>query len=172
MCTVYFAYNILKKGLEAKTNLLELHRVQPILDPKEIKAFENFTGSDSWAKKFARRHQLKMTGTRIKELSEEELKEFHSSLTTMAARIKQAGPRFEDVANTLRQAGEKLLRARLATASCPTSSNSVHATNIHQSRQHPSPNETGNRPPAPSTKFTAIVSNIHSPTHSRQHILR
>jgi hypothetical protein len=104
------------QGLEAKTNLLELHRVQPMLEPKEKKALENFTGSDSWAKKFAKRHQLKMTGARIKELSEDEVREYHSSLIQISARIKQAGPAFEDVATMLRRAGEKLLRARVGTS--------------------------------------------------------
>ncbi|KAG7360142.1 hypothetical protein IV203_035241 [Nitzschia inconspicua] len=113
---------IVAKGLEAKQNLLELDRVQPMLDPKERRALEHFTGSDSWAKKFAKRHQLKLTGSRIKELSEEEIRGYHSSLIQMAARIKQAGPRFEEAANLIRQAGEKLQRAQAATVSSDPSS--------------------------------------------------
>lgn len=57
---------IVAKGLEARKKLLELHEIQPFLDPKERKALENFTGSDSWAKKFAKRHNLKMSGARVR----------------------------------------------------------------------------------------------------------
>jgi hypothetical protein len=57
---------IVAKGLEARKKLLELHEIQPFLDPKEKKALENFTGSDSWAKKFAKRHNLKMSGARVR----------------------------------------------------------------------------------------------------------
>lgn len=67
---------VVAKGLEARNNLLELNEIQPFLDPKEKRNLEQFTGSDSWAKKFAKRHNLKMTGARVKELEDEEVRNF------------------------------------------------------------------------------------------------
>lgn len=67
---------VVAKGLEARNNLLELNEIQPFLDPKEKKALESFAGSDSWAKKFAKRHDLKMTGARVKELGDEDVRKF------------------------------------------------------------------------------------------------
>ncbi len=69
---------VVAKGLEARNNLLELNEIQPFLDPKEKKALESFTGSDSWAKKFAKRHDLKMTGARVKELGDDDVRNFRS----------------------------------------------------------------------------------------------
>jgi hypothetical protein len=149
--------------------LLELHRVQPILEPKEKKALENFTGSDSWAKKFAKRHQLKMTGARIKELSEEEFNEFHSFLNTMIERIKQAGPGFEDVANTLGQAREKLFRVRVTKLSCPTSSNSARVASSNDLLQLLSVEEAGKGQTPTSTKATTISTNVCSPAQPTTH---
>ena len=67
---------VVAKGLEARNNLLELNEIQPFLDSKEKRALEQFTGSDSWAKKFAKRHDLKMTGARVKELEDEDVRNF------------------------------------------------------------------------------------------------
>lgn len=67
---------VVSKGLEARNNLLELNDIQPFLDPKEKKSLEAFTGSDSWAKKFAKRHDLKMTGARVKELADDDVRSF------------------------------------------------------------------------------------------------
>eukprot|EP00980_Cylindrotheca_fusiformis_P001714 scaffold388_cov114-Cylindrotheca_fusiformis.AAC.23 len=99
---------IVSKGLEARKKLLELHEIQPFLDDKEKKALENFTGSDSWAKKFARRHNLKMSGARVKELAENDAKAYYDQIRQIAQRMKQAGPGYEDVATLLFQAGDKL----------------------------------------------------------------
>jgi len=100
---------VVAKGIEARNKLLKRHETHPYLDPKEKKALETFTGSDSWAKKFARRCDLKMTGARVKELSEEEINEYHKSLKKMDTRVRQAGICYEEVANLLRQSAEKLL---------------------------------------------------------------
>jgi hypothetical protein len=129
------------KGLEAKTNLLELDRVQPMLEAKEKNALELFTGSDSWAKKFAKRHQLKMSGARIKDLSDEEIREYQSTLNQMASRIRQAGPAWEDVAYLLRQAGEKLQRSSgaMSTTSATYRSVVTASGNDLQNRQHAPP---------------------------------
>jgi hypothetical protein len=54
-----------------------------------------------------------MTGARVKELKEEEVNEYHQSLKKMATRVRQAGICYEEVANLLRQAAEKLLRASI-----------------------------------------------------------
>lgn len=67
---------VVAKGLEARNNLLELNEIQPFLDAKEKRALEQFTGSDSWAKKFAKRHDLKMTGARVKDLEDEDVRNF------------------------------------------------------------------------------------------------
>lgn len=67
---------VVAKGIEARNNLLELNEIQPFLEAKEKKALETFTGSDSWAKKFAKRHDLKMTGARVKELGDEDVRTF------------------------------------------------------------------------------------------------
>jgi hypothetical protein len=110
-----------KKGLEARNTLLQRHATHPFLEPKEKKALESFSGSDSWAKKFAKRRDLKMTGARIKELSEEDVNQFHHSLKQMSNRIKQAGPGYEDAAMLIRQAAEKLLLASI-----------IHSTASHR----------------------------------------
>mmetsp|Transcript_74281 Transcript_74281/g.215242 ORF Transcript_74281/g.215242 Transcript_74281/m.215242 type:complete len:291 (+) Transcript_74281:50-922(+) len=67
---------IVAKGIEARNNLLELNEIQPFLDAKEKKALENFSGSDSWAKKFAKRNNLKMSGARVKDLGDEDIRSF------------------------------------------------------------------------------------------------
>jgi len=54
-----------------------------------------------------------MTGARVKELSEEDVNEYHQSLKQMATRVKQAGPGYEEVAKLIRQAAEKLLCASI-----------------------------------------------------------
>ena len=110
---------IVAKGLESRNNLLELHEIQQYLDPKEKKALEAFTGSDSWAKKFAKRHDLKMTGARVKELADDDVRNYSVQLRSMALRMKQAGPDYEEVAILLRQASEKLVSARIASARRP-----------------------------------------------------
>jgi hypothetical protein len=107
---------VVAKGLEARNNLLELHEIQPFLDPKEKKSLEAFTGSDSWAKKFAKRHDLKMTGARVKELADDDVRNYSVQLRQMASRVKQAGPGYEEVAGLLRQAAEKLVAARIVAA--------------------------------------------------------
>ncbi len=112
---------IVAKGLEARNTLLQRHATHPFLEVKEKKALENFTGSDSWAKKFAKRRDLKMTGARIKELSEEDVNQFHQSLKQMSNRVKQAGPSYEEAAVLIRQAAEKLLLASI-----------IHSTASHR----------------------------------------
>lgn len=72
-----------------------------------------FTGSESWAKKFARRHDLKMSGTRVKELSEDDARKFSTDLRHMSSRLKQAGPGYDEIAAVLRQAGDKLVAAQI-----------------------------------------------------------
>ena len=104
---------VVSKGLEARNNLLELNEIQPFLEAKEKKALEAFTGSDSWAKKFAKRHDLKMTGSRIKELEDDDVRKFSTDLQQMTARVKQAGPAYEEVAELLRQASEKMIAASM-----------------------------------------------------------
>jgi hypothetical protein len=99
--------------LEAKKSILELHEAQPFLDSKEKKAITNFMGSESWAKKFARRNKLKMSGARVKELALDDINQYHTTLKQMSTRIMQAGPGYEEVANLLQQASVKLLEARL-----------------------------------------------------------
>ncbi|KAL3908098.1 MAG: hypothetical protein SGILL_008612 [Bacillariaceae sp.] len=99
---------VVVKGLAAKHKLLELDEAQPFLNPLERKALVKFTGSDSWAKKFAKRHGLKMSGARMKELSSKEATMYHDSLKDMALRVKVAGPRYEEVAILIRKAAEKL----------------------------------------------------------------
>ena len=96
-----------------RNTLLERHATHPFLEPKEKKALENFTGSDSWAKKFAKRHDLKMTGARIKELSSDDVNQFHQTLKQISIRVKQAGPVYEDAAMLIRQAAEKLLLSNI-----------------------------------------------------------
>jgi transposase-like protein len=107
---------IVSKGLEARNNLIELNEIQPFLESKEKRALTSFTGSDSWAKKFAKRHDLKMTGARVKDLEDEDVTKFTTELRQMASRVKQAGPGYEEVASLLRQAGEKLVTARIVAA--------------------------------------------------------
>lgn len=124
---------IVAKALEARSNLLQSHAAQPFLDPKEKKAIENFTGSDSWAKKFAKRRALKMTGARIKELSEEDINNFHYSLKQMSNRVKQAGPGFEESAMLIRQAAEKLLLASI-----------IHSTTSHRLMGNVTPSNSRN----------------------------
>ena len=102
-----------KQGLEARKTLLQRNATHPFLDPKERKALENFTGSNSWAKKFAKRRDLKMTGARVKEMSEEDVNQLHYSLKQMSNRVRQAGPGYEDAAVLMRQAAEKLLLANI-----------------------------------------------------------
>ncbi|KAL3939080.1 MAG: hypothetical protein SGBAC_006125 [Bacillariaceae sp.] len=101
---------IVSKGLEARKKLLELHDIQPFLDPKEKRTLESFTGSDSWAKKFARRHSLKLAGhkNRVRELADNDIKVYCEQLRQIAQRMKQAGPGYEDIAVMLFQAGDKL----------------------------------------------------------------
>lgn len=103
---------IVSKALEARKKLLELDSIQPFLTTKEKKALEAFTGSDSWAKKFAKRHNLKMSGTRIRELGEGEIKNFSSKIHDMGQRLKVAGPPFDEIAHLLFRAEEKLEEAR------------------------------------------------------------
>lgn len=107
---------VVAKGLEARNNLLELNEIQPFLDPKEKKALESFTGSDSWAKKFAKRHDLKMTGARVKELGDDDVRNFSAQLRQISSRVKQAGPGYEEAASLMRQAAEKLVAARIVAA--------------------------------------------------------
>ena len=59
---------VVAKGMEARKRLLEMEEKEPFLTPKEKSALEAFTGSESWAKKFAKRHKLKLTGARVIEL--------------------------------------------------------------------------------------------------------
>lgn len=110
-----------KQGLEARNTLLQRNATHLFLEPKERNALENFTGSDSWAKKFAKRRDLKMTGARVKELSEEDVNQFHHSLKQMSNRVKQAGPGYEDAAMLIWQAAEKLLLASI-----------IHSTASHR----------------------------------------
>ena len=112
---------IVAKGLEARNTLLQRHATHPFLEPKEKRALENFSGSDSWAKKFAKRRDLKMTGARIKELSEEDINQFHQSLKQMSNRVRQAGPAYEESARLIRQAAQKLLLASI-----------IHSTSSHR----------------------------------------
>ena len=105
---------VVQKGLEARDAILNEDQRNPtILDAKERKALQTFTGSDSWAKKFAKRHDLKMTGARVKELGEEDVREFSSQLRQIASRVKQAGPGYDEVATLLRQAADKLVAAKI-----------------------------------------------------------
>ena len=62
-----------------------------------------------------------MTGARVKELSEEDVNEYHQSLKQMATRVKHAGPGYEEVAILIRQAAEKLLCASI-----------IHSTASHR----------------------------------------
>ena len=135
---------IVAKGLEARNTLLERHATHPFLEPREKKALENFSGSDSWAKKFAKRRALKMTGARIKELSEEEVNEFHRSLKQISNRIKQAGPGYEESANLIRQAAEKLLLASIihSTASHRIMGNIAISSCRNDRKKHRSPGST------------------------------
>ena len=57
-----------------------------------------------------------MTGARVKDLEEEDVRRFSTELRHMASRVKQAGPGYEEVASLLRQAGEKLVAARIVAA--------------------------------------------------------
>lgn len=107
---------VVAKGIEARNNLLELNEIQPFLDLKEKKTLQAFTGSDSWAKKFAKRHDLKMTGARVKDLGDDDIRNFSAQLRQMASRVKQAGPGYEEAASLMRQASEKLIGARVVTA--------------------------------------------------------
>ena len=70
----------------------------------------------SWAKKFAKRHDLKMTGARVKELGDEDVRTYSVQLRQMASRVKQAGPAYEEVSTMLRQAAEKLVAARIVVS--------------------------------------------------------
>ena len=97
--------------------MLQRHSTQPFLHDKEQKALESFTGSDSWAKKFAKRRDLKLTGARIKELSETDINRFHQTLKEMSNRVKQAGPSYEDAATLMRQAAEQLLLSSIIHSS-------------------------------------------------------
>ncbi len=81
-----------------------------------------------------------MTGARIKELSEEDVNQFHQSLKQMSNRVKQAGPSFEDAAVLIRQAAEKLLLASIIHS---TASNRIMRTNIAVSNSR---NETKSIP--------------------------
>ena len=119
--SIRLPWHIETQGLEAKVNLLGRHGTYPFLDEKEKQALESFSSSDSWAKKFAKRRDLKMTGARVKELSEEDVNEYHQSLKQMATRVKQAGPGYEEVAMLIRQAAEKLLCASI-----------IHSTASHR----------------------------------------
>ena len=107
---------VVSKGLEAKKKLLELHEIQPFLTPREKKALDDFRGSNSWAKKFAKRHHLRMSGARKKKLGEEEVQRLASDLRTIAARVKQAGPSFHEVVLLLNQASEKLLTIQMISS--------------------------------------------------------
>ncbi len=160
-----FLVHDIRQGLEARTNLLELHRIQPFLDPKEQKALDNFTGSDSWAKKFAKRNDLKMTGARIKELSEEDVKQYHQTLKEMAIRVKQAGPAFEEAANLMRQAGETLLKSQLATVSNHNKQSDANVR-LHRSiaRRLVVPNQ-----PSPSTNGEIAPASLKELHHDQQH---
>jgi hypothetical protein len=108
---------VVQKGLEARDTILaEDQRTPNVLDSKERKALAAFTGSDSWAKKFAKRHDLKMTGARVKELGEEDVREFSGQLRQIATRVKQAGPGYDEVASLLRQAADKLVAAKIVVS--------------------------------------------------------
>ena len=99
---------IVAKGMEARKRLLELHEVSAFLEPREKKALEIFTGSDSWAKKFSKRHNLKLSGARAKDLREGNVRAYSEQINQMVARFKQAGSAYKEVALLLAQAGEKL----------------------------------------------------------------
>ncbi|VEU33361.1 unnamed protein product [Pseudo-nitzschia multistriata] len=102
------------KGLEVRNNLLRIHETNPLfLDEKELKALEAFRGSDSWAKKFAKRQNLRMTGARVRGLSEEDVAGYHRSLKQISVRVGQAGPGFEEAAALIQRAAEKLLCASI-----------------------------------------------------------
>lgn len=107
---------IVSKALESRNNLLELNEIQPFLNPKEKKALQRFMGSDSWAKKFARRYNLKMSGTRVKDLADEDLRNYCAQLRQMAGRVKQGGPDYDEAAALMRQAAEKLMSAKLSAS--------------------------------------------------------
>ena len=107
---------IVSKGLETRNNLLELNEIQPFLDPKEKKAFEKFMGSDSWAKRFAKRYNLKMSGTRVKDIGDDEVRSYVAQLRQVAGRVKQGGPGYDEAAVLILQAAEKLVSARILAA--------------------------------------------------------
>ena len=100
---------IVAKGLEARKRLLELHAVNnDFLEPREKKALEAFTGSDSWAKKFSKRHNLKLSGTRVKDLTEGDVRHYSEQLNHMMQRLRQAGGGYREVVALLFRANEKL----------------------------------------------------------------
>jgi hypothetical protein len=107
---------IVSKGLESRNNLLELNEIQRFLDAKEKKALQKFIASDSWAKKFARRYNLKMSGNRVKELADDDVRGYISQLRQMATRVKQGGPGYDEAAALMLQAAEKLVSARILAA--------------------------------------------------------
>jgi hypothetical protein len=107
---------IVSKGLESRNHLLELNEIQPFLDPKEKKALQKFMGSDSWAKKFARRYSLRMSGTRVKELADDDVRSYIAQLRQLAGRVKQGGPGYDEAAALMLQAAEKLVSARIVAA--------------------------------------------------------
>ena len=107
---------IVSKGLETRNNLLELNEIQPFLDPKEKKAFQKFMGSDSWAKRFAKRYNLKMSGTRVKDIGDDEVRNYVAQLRQVAGRVKQGGPGYDEAAVLILQAAEKLVSARIMAA--------------------------------------------------------
>ena len=74
-----------------------------------------------------------MTGARIKELSEEDIHNFHYSLKQMSNRVRQAGPGFEESAMLIRQAAEKLLLASI-----------IHSTASHRLMGNVTPNNSRN----------------------------
>ena len=128
---------VVQKGLEARDEILaEDQRDPSLLDAKERKALVQFTGSDSWAKKFAKRHDLKMTGARVKELQEEDVREFSGTLRTIATRVKQAGPGYDEVSSLLRQAADKLVAARIVVSR----TRQMPVKPQHQPPQPPQPN--------------------------------
>ena len=95
--------------MEARKRLLELHAVNnDYLEPREKKALEAFTGSDSWAKKFSKRHNLKLNGSRAKGLTDGDVRAYSEQLTQMVQRLKQAGPAYKEVTALLFRANSKL----------------------------------------------------------------
>ena len=73
-------------------------------------------GSDSWAKRFAKRYNLKMSGTRVKDIGDDEVRSYVAQLRQVAGRVKQGGPGYDEAAVLILQAAEKLVSARILAA--------------------------------------------------------